>query len=111
MKQVRVRHFFSFRELSKLFLLRSRLAVTNPLSPCPLWESKRAIGRQRQIRSTFSISSVEEDCVAPPIWKAVARIANSEEDNDATQSRAGIECSSEDVVVLGPPREELRHAC
>lgn len=78
------------------------------LRPRPIRRAKVSRLGHWLVRKTLAICGVQEDCVAPPVWERVAWIADGEEDDDACKGSAKVDRCSEDVVVLGPPREELR---
>lgn len=77
------------------------------LRPRPIRRPKVPTSGQLVPRRAGPVRGVEEHGVAPPIREGEAGIADGEEDDDARKRRARVEGRGEDVVVLGPPSEEL----
>ena len=55
--------------------------------------SKPTLRWHAQPRHAFSVRSVNEDRIAPPVGERAAGVSDAEEDDDTAKSRAGVESS------------------
>jgi hypothetical protein len=75
--------------------------------PRPVRWSKVPDGWHFFPSEAFTIRGVEVYIVAPPVRKAEARVADGKEDDNSCKGGSKVKGGGEDVVVFGPPGEEL----
>ena len=96
-----------FDARAKYHLYLTSRTPSTPSSPSPIPRPKIPHIGQPQPTHAFPIRRILIHRVPPPIRKHAARIRDTKENHDPRQRGARIQRRRQNVIVLGPPREEL----
>ena len=94
MKSIGTRNTF-YRYFIFFFFFSLRLDASSPSSIC---RAEEATCRQRQVGDTDCIKCIREHCCTPPIRHRVARITDSEENDNAGDSCTCVDGSCEHIL-------------